>query len=156
MSVQINYNPALQTSFRLLIPGLESFNYFSQNATIPGLSSSAIGGAFRDSPTKYPTDRIDYDNLSVNFIVSEDFSNHAQLRTWLWEFHRGSDPIWHTTKNIQLLVTNSNMVPYIRVEFYFAFPVSIGQISFDSTVTENDVQHCTVDFSYQYYEIYRL
>lgn len=150
----VNYNPALQTSYKLVVPGLEEFNYFSTAAEIPGISAGGIDNPFRDRQAKMPSDRVDFDPLNVDFIISEDFSNHAQIRTWMWEFHRGVDPIWTTTKNLQLFIMNSNMVPMIRVEFYNAFPTQLGSIRFDTSVSDNDNIHCQATFSYQNYDIF--
>jgi hypothetical protein len=150
----INLNPALVTSYKLLIPGLESFNYFSTSAEIPGITSGGIPQPYRDRPMQLPSDRIDYDPLNVDFIVSEDFENHAQLRRWMWEFHRGSDPMWTTTKNIQLFVTTSNRVPNLRVEFANAFPTSVSSIRFDTAVADDDPIKCTATFAYQDYDVF--
>lgn len=153
-NIVINYNPALQTSYKLEIPGLESFNYFSTAVDIPGLNSGGISQPYRDRPVQLPSDRIDYDPLNVDFIIAEDFSNHAQIRKWMWEFHRGTDPMWTTTKNLQLFIMNSNMVPSLRVEFQNAFPTALGGLHFDTSVADNDTLHCTATFAYQSYDIF--
>jgi hypothetical protein len=150
----INLNPALTTSYKVVIPGLESFNYFMTSAEIPGITSGGIDQPYKDRPMKLPSDRVDYDVLPVDFIVAEDFENHAQIRKWMWEFHRGNDPMWTTTKNIQLFITTSNMVPNIRVEFYNAFPTALGSIRFDTSVADDDVIHCNATFAYQNYDIF--
>lgn len=150
----VNYNPALQTSYKLVVPGLESFNYFSTSVEIPGISSGGIAQPYRDRPMNLPSDRIDYEPLNVDFILSEDFENYNSIRKWMWEFHRGSDPIWTTTKNLQLFVMNSNMVPAMRLEFYHAFPTALGGVRFDTAVSDNDTIHCNVTLAYQAYDIF--
>ena len=152
----INMNPALQTSYRLQIPGLDSFNYFSTSAEIPGMTASGVDAAFRDRPFKAPSDRCDYDNLNIDFLVAEDFANHTELRKWMWEFHRGSDPIWTTTKDLTLVIMNSNMVEQYKAVFHNAFPTQIGSIRFDSEVTDNDALHCQATFAYQDYDLYKI
>lgn len=152
----VNYNPSLQTSYKLEIPGLDSFNYFATGVDVPGLNAGGIGQPYRDSPMQIPSDRVDYDPLNVDFILSEDFSNHAQIRKWMLEFHRGTDPFWTTPKNMNLFIMNSNMVPSLRVEFYAAFPTALGSIRFDTSTSDNDTLHCTATFAYQYYDIFAV
>lgn len=152
----VNLNPALQTSYKLVIPGLESFNYFSQAAEIPSISAGGVDQPYRDRPMRLPSDRIDYDPLNVDFIVAEDFMNYFQVRKWMWEFHAGSDPIWTTTKNLQLFIMNSNMVPAFRAEFYNAFPTVLSGVRLDTAVSDNDVLHCNATFAYQYYDVFPI
>lgn len=155
-NVAINRNPALQTSYKLIVPGLEAFNYFITSAEIPGMTASEISSSWVNNPVKLPADRCDYDPLNVDFIVAEDFANRLQLMTWMWDFYKGTDVLWsQATKNLQLVILNSNMVPYLRVEFFNAFPTSIGGVRYDSGASDTEVVHCTATFAYQNYTIYR-
>lgn len=153
-NVVINRNPALQTSYKLIVPGLESFNYFITSAEIPGMSAGEIDSSYKNNQLKIPADRVDYDPLNVDFIVDEDFANRQQIMTWMWDFYNGADQFWsQATKNLQLVIMNSNMVPTRRVEFFNSFPISVGGIRFDSNATDTEVIHCTATFAYQNYTI---
>lgn len=153
----INMNPALQTSYKLIIPGLDSFNYFMTAAEIPGMTANGIESAYRDRPVKLPSDRCDYDPLNIDFLVAEDFANHAELRTWMWKFHNGDEMLWgQTTKDIIMMLMNSNMVPMYKVVYYNAFPTQIGSIRFDTAVSDDDALHASATFMYQYYDVFKL
>ena len=152
----INRNPALQTNYRLVIPGLESFSYFLTSVDLPGMNASGISSAYRDRPFMAPSNRCDYDPLNIDFIVAEDFENHVELRKWMWEFHNGTDPMWTTTKDLQMFITNSNKVPKFKIVYFNAFPTQIGSVRFDTSTSDDDVLHASATFMYQYYDMYPI
>jgi len=155
-NVVVNRNPALQTSYKLVIPGLESFNYFITMTSLPGLNASGIDTPFQNQQASAPSNRIEYDPLNCDFIVAEDYANHTQLRLWMHAFQLGGDPMWSTTKNINLFIMNSNMVPALRVEFMYAYPTSLGAVSLTSDTSDNEAITSTATFRYQYYDIYSV
>jgi len=55
--------------------------------------------------------------------------------------------------NATLSVLNSAMRPKFEVEFNNIFPVSLGGIDFDSSVSSMDAFVVDVTFAYDYYEI---
>lgn len=148
-----NRNPANQTNFKLEIPGLEEMNYFIQSTNIPGLTMSGVATPYRNNQTSVPSNRIEYDEVAMNFIVEENYTNHTQIRLWMHAFQMGKDPIWSVTKNINLFILDSNKQPKLKVVFYNAYPTNLGGISLDSAVNSPDVISTSVSFRYQYYDI---
>lgn len=148
-----NRNPANQTNFKLEIPGLEEVNYFIQSTNLPGLTMSGIPVPFRNHQTNVPSNKIEYDEVTMNFIVEEDYSNHTQIRLWMHAFSMGTDPIWSVTKNINLFILDSNKQPRLKVVYYNAYPTALGAISLDSAVNSTEVIATTASFRYQYYDV---
>lgn len=153
-----NRNPANQTNFKLEIPGLEEVNYFVQTANLPGMSMAGVSTPFLNHQTNVPSNRIEYDEATMNFIVSEDYSNHTQIRLWMHAFafgkKDGSDAnIWGVTKDINLFLLDSNKVPRFKVVYFAAYPTSLGAIPLDSAVNSTQVLDTNVSFRYQYYDI---
>ena len=70
---------SFETNF-LRIPGV---NYFCQRINIPGisLSSSVISTPFANIPIE--GDVLEFEDLSIGFIVDEDMQNYLELYNWL-------------------------------------------------------------------------
>jgi len=148
-----NRNPANQTSFKLEIPGLEEMNYFVQNTILPGMTMGGISTPYKNHQTNVPSNRVDYDEVSMTFIVDEDYSNHTQIRLWMHAFALGKDPIWSVTKNVNLFILNSNKQPKLKVVYYNAYPTGLGSLSLNSAVNSTEPMATNVNFRFQYYDV---
>lgn len=153
MTQTINRNPALNTSFKLEIPSLEEFNYFVQEAELPGLSMSAPSIPFRNNQTVVPGNRIDYEPVSLPFIVAEDYSNHTQIRLWMHRIQKGPGPLTDEMKDVTLFLLNSNKNTIKRVVFYSAFPTDLTRIPLQNNTADAEPIVCTLTLNYQFYDV---
>ena len=69
--------------FQLSLNKLPGVSYYCQSATVPSLNL-----AVADQPTMYrrlpePGDEINYDDLSIRFLVDEDMKNYISIHNWL-------------------------------------------------------------------------
>jgi hypothetical protein len=55
--------------------------------------------------------------------------------------------------DITLLIMNSSMRPNIKVTFEDAFPISLGDLQFNTTDTDVNYIQCTADFRFLKYNI---
>ena len=55
--------------------------------------------------------------------------------------------------DLNLQIMNSSMNSNIMITFYDAFPISIGDIEFNSTDTSVNYIECSVEFKYLRYDI---
>lgn len=55
--------------------------------------------------------------------------------------------------DITVLIMNSSMKPNIKVVFEDAFPLSIGDLEFNTTDTDVNYIQCTAEFTYLKYNI---
>ena len=70
----INTNPSFSTNFRLMIPKIRSGIYFCTEATFPSLTMEPIKVPVPLSPSlKFFGNKIDHGDLSVKFIVNDDY-----------------------------------------------------------------------------------
>lgn len=147
------YNPALQSSFRLEIPGLDHVNYFVQRAELPSLNVGAIPAPYRNHQLNLPDNRVQYDPLNIDFLVSEGYENHSELRLWMHKTTHSHDTMPVDLRDITLHLTTSTNNPGKSVIFYSAFPQMIGGIPLDGGSTDETPIVCTCSFSYAYYDV---
>ncbi len=142
-----------------------NLNFNVQDVRLPGLQLSQA-----ESPTPFVSipiaSHITYNPLSVSFRVSEDLDDYLEIHNWMvglgapesfdqYKALKSAEPGNPKTvySDITLLIMNGSMRSNIKVTFYDAFPVSIGDLSFNTTDTDVNYIQCTVDFEYLRYTI---
>ena len=71
------------TQFKFNIHQLPKVEFFCTAANIPGIS---LGQANMPTPLKdipIPGDKLEYDNLSIQFLVDENLENYREIHGWL-------------------------------------------------------------------------
>lgn len=155
-SKTFNRNPALGTSFKLEVPGLEQLNYFVQKTSLPSVSMNGIDTPYKNNQGALPSNRIDYEPVSFEFIVDEDYDNYDAIRQWMHRIERNNRPLIQELADISLFLTNSNKRINKKVVFYSAFPVYLTEIPLESSTSDTDPVSCTVIFRFQYFEIQKV
>jgi hypothetical protein len=108
-------------------------------------------------PVKAPS-KMDFDELSITFIVDEEMKNWLELFNWMRsstnveDYSEFSYPATHlTTANLIILSSKKN--PKINVTFEGLYPRSLGSVDFSSTVMDPEPFQCTATFAYRNYNI---
>jgi hypothetical protein len=165
LNVPANKNFLSPLGFRFSLTRAPNLNFNVQDARIPGLQLSQA-----ESPTPFVSipiaSHITYNPLSVSFRVSEDLDDYLEIHNWMvglgapesfdqYKALKAVEPGNPKTvySDITLLITNSAMRPNIRVKFIDAFPISIGDLQFNTTDTDVNYMQCTVDFEYLRYTV---
>jgi hypothetical protein len=71
------------TQFRFLINQLPKVEYFTTEANIPGIT---LGEGQFNTPLKdieLLGDKLNYEDLTISFIVDENLENYIEIHTWL-------------------------------------------------------------------------
>lgn len=157
-SKKINRNPALGTSFKLEIPGLESLNYMIQTCEVPGMTMSGLDAPYQKFATNVPSNRIEFDPLNLTFIVDEDYQNYESIYAWMVDVIR-TEPVAAAAsgmmKDITLHLTNSNKNVFMGIKFHRAYPTMLAPVPLESSTTDATAIVCNVIFRYQFFEIIR-
>ena len=71
------------TQFRFLINQLPKVQYFTTEANIPGitLDEAELGSPLKNIPLL--GSKLDYEDLTITFIVDENLENYLEMHTWL-------------------------------------------------------------------------
>ena len=74
---------ASPVQFRFKMTKLPLVEFFVQSANLPGIS---LGSAQQNTPLydiPIPGDKLDYDNLTIQFLVDENLENYREIHGWL-------------------------------------------------------------------------
>lgn len=150
----MNRNQALSTSFRLEIPGFDEINYFVQSAELPSISMMGVDTPYQNFGTSMPSNRIDYEVMSVNFLVDEDYVNYDQIRLWMHAI-RETEPVVSQMKDCTLHVLSSNKGGVLGVKFIGCYPTMLSAIPFETGVVDPTPIICTMTMRYQIFDFVR-
>lgn len=154
-----NVNYLYQTLFKFEIFRLPKMEYFIQRVNLPGFGADAnLEQPTRFVAAKHPNSRVNYENLTMTFLVNEDMSNWREIYEWMRTIYLTKD-----SKNFEskisthftdgsLHILNSAMNPKLQVRFRNLLPVSLSGFEFDSSVTDISPFTATITFAYDYYE----
>jgi hypothetical protein len=181
---QLDY--ASPTQFRFGIHQLPKVEFFTVSANLPGISAGTVTYAtpFKDIPTM--SEKLDYSNLSISFIVDEYLENYISLHNWMVgigfpenraQFRTFRDVTSKTPASGKtpptdlvgkaipdralysdafLQILSNKNNPIVEVNFENAFPISLSALEFTQTATDVEYMIATAEFAYQIYEIKTL
>ena len=181
---QLDY--ASPTQFRFGIHQLPKVEFFTVSANLPGISAGTAIHAtpFKDIPIM--GEKLEYENLSISFIVDEYLENYISLHNWMigYGFPRDREqfrtfrdvtsntPAGGKTPSVDLIgsatpdkamysdaflqILSNKNNPILEVSFENAFPISLSALDFTQTATDVEYIVATAEFAYQIYEIKTL
>ena len=169
-----NRNFLQPTGFKFTLERCPKSSFFCQAANIPGMT---LGIANQPSYLKdiaVPGDQIDFEDLSLRFLVDENLENYMEIYTWIRGL--GFPESLQEIKDLQterkrkyqdkrettgmdiysdgtLLVLNSTQNLQFKVDFSDLFPYSLSTVQFDATDTEIEYFTAEVTFKYTLFHI---
>ena len=163
-----NRNYMSPLGFDFTIARFPKVAFFAQTATLPELT---LGGAKQETYLKeilHPGDRLQYGQLTVNFLVDEDMINYSIIHNWMvglgfpestkqfleWTTDKNGDRdygLQYSDGSLKILDSNYNTISQIK--YWDLFPTSLSALEF--TVTDTDVNYlqATVSFNFLYLQI---
>ena len=163
-----NRNFLSPSGFQFNLARAPKVDFFSSSARIPGiqLGEIMVGNYLKSVPV--PGDQIQFEDLTLQFIVDENLENYLEIHNWIYSlgYPKSVDQFGRLVTNADseiynlrqfsdgtLTVLNSNFNPMAYVKFTDMFPVSLSTLEF--TAAENDYTYftATVTFKYLLYEI---
>ena len=181
---QLDY--ASPTQFRFGVHQLPKVEFFTVSANLPGISAGTATQStpFKDIPIM--GEKIDYQNLSISFIVDEYLENYISLHDWMvgigfpqkreqFKTYRdvtSNTPAGGGTPKVDrigkatadralysdafLQILSNKNNPIVEVIFENLFPVSLSALDFSQAATDVEYIIATAEFAYQIYEIKTL
>ena len=151
--------------FQLSLNKLPGVSYYCQSVTVPSLNL-----AVAEQPTMYrrlpePGDEVNYDDLSIRFLVDEDMKNYISIHNWLrYLGYPESNDDWTTFNDGEtydekqfsdgsLFILNSNFQKKFEIYFKDLFPVSLGGLNLDATYTDTEYFAIDATFKYSMFDI---
>jgi hypothetical protein len=159
----VNTNVAYSTNFRLMIPKVRSGIYFCTEVTFPSLTMEPVKVPVPFAPSlKFFGNSIEHGDLTVKFIVNEDYSNWNEMSDWFknslnyYGFFRDNSQarlLNVITDGGQLLMLNNKKHPVARVLFDGLMITSLGALPMNSGVADNTILTCDATFQFTSFDI---
>ena len=151
-----NLNYLAPQGFKLSIVKFPKVAFLCQAVDIPGIriTDITIPNPFRDYSVAGT--EVEFEDLTVRFMIDEDMSNYATLHKWIAKtglaerYDTDKDPI---EGQIALEILSSNYRSNIQIEYDNAFPVALSPVTFDASETGVTYLTATATFKYTIYRI---
>jgi hypothetical protein len=158
------------TGFRFVLNRTPSINYFTYSAPLPTLSLGDYDVATPFVALPYPGDKLRYEPLTLRFRVDEDLTNYMEIQNWLTSLgypesfnqsaYSSKSSLAFKSNNIfsdgSLIIMSSNQNPNLNINFEDMFPISLTELTFDSSLADIEYLEATVTFRYKLYTIDRI
>lgn len=161
-----NTNFLNNLNFEFRIQKAPHVNYFLQTATIPGITLPET--SYPNPFVRIPIhgDHVEYQDLTINFKIDENFKNWIEIHNWIRELGFPSnfdefakidrqDKITGMGKesDVSLFISTSLSNPNLVFTFKDAFPISLSGLSFNTTSEDVMFLEAEATFKYTLYDI---
>jgi hypothetical protein len=160
-----NPNLLSQINFKLILKRAPTLNFLCTDIEVPGCNLPSPAASTPFVPIPEPGDHLDFDPLSITFLVDEDFLNWIEVHQWLravahadnFEQYKALDdvPQWtgHSVKSeIVVAILDSARNANFILTFYDAFPLSISKLNLTTAATAIKHIKCTATFAYMNFD----
>jgi|TARA_B100001093_G_C26742503_1_gene977323 hypothetical protein len=146
-------------SFTISIDRMPNVEFFTQSISLPGVSGSPVEFATPLRTMYQPQDQLNYDDITLSFIVDEQMNNYKEILNWMeglgspetskqYADYKKNNAQIGITSDLSVIITNSHKNPNIKFTFKEAFPVSLGGIELN--VNTQDIAYATCDVTLRY------
>lgn len=149
----INYNLATGNNYKIEIPDAREFNYFVQSIQIPALTMSGVETPYQNWQGAATSNRIDFDPLTFSYLVAEDYSNYFYIYDWFLAIRNQEHDVIKHFKDINFHILNNNKMKNRYIVFRGCFPTYLGEIDYDSAISDTNQIMNSATFRYQYFEL---
>lgn len=165
-TVPINRNFLSPIPYLLMIKRTPNLDFFVQKMNLPGVGSM---NAVQPTPfTDVPLSgvKLNWNPLFVTFKVDENLANWQEIFNWITAINEAVsfdpykalavNPTWtglNVTSEMTLIVHNNERQPNFNIYIHDAFPISLTDLNFDTTLTDVEYLTASVSFRYSTYEL---
>ncbi len=151
--------------FKFAIKRLPNVAFYVQGATIPGMSMSATQVATPFKSMQFAGDKLEHETFTLTVRVDEYMESYNEIYEWIVGLTKPeSFDQYLSLKNSQyglysdasLVILDSRANPSLEVHFKDVFPVSIGNITFDTTRTDVNYVTCDLTFEHNGFSIHKI
>lgn len=162
----INKSFLSNNKFEFSIQRMPNLSFFVQEITLPDYSLSSTEIATPFTTIKSPGNQISFGELSVSFILDEDFQSWFDLYTWMSNLGNPDDfnkrgiltevagKLNSVTSDASLIIKTNSNNPNVIIEFKDIYPTFISSLTF-SSVQSQEFLTTTCSFAYTSYSAKR-
>lgn len=147
-----NTNYLQPTKFQLTFPSVADTIFFCQKVNIPGAQVPESPRQVPNVDLYTPGTRISYGTLDIEFSVNEDLSAWRVIYDWL-RTNTLDQKFRYKNVDATLTVLSNLNNPKLRVKYSNVFPISLGDIEFDTRLSAEHHVSAVASFRFDFYEI---
>ena len=107
-----------------------------------------------------PGDELEYEDLTLEFIIDEDMKNYMEVHAWLVgltspqhtdQYKALKNSEFGIKSDITLTILNSHKNPTVQVTYYDCFPIGLSSVQMDATNSDVTYAVANANFKYNYY-----
>ena len=165
-----NIDYAAPSQFRFQISRIPKVEYFIVAANFPQISLSGDGSI--NTPFKemsFGGDTVEYDDLSVRFLVNESLDNYLEIYTWIegigfpkrgkqydnMRAYSDQTPGSQFSDASMLILSNKNN-PILEIKYTNLFPTALSGLDYDVQQTTVNELSATVTFKFMSIDIQKI
>ena len=161
----LNTNPAFSSNFRLVIPKVRSGVYFCTEVIFPDMTCDAVKLPVPMAPSiKFFGNKVAHGDLSVKFVINEDYSNYNQMSDWFkstlvfGDFFTGNTSRDNNIISNQghLLILSNKKNPIAKFHMHGLMITSLSSIDYNSAMTDASATTATATFQFSTYDLEAL
>jgi hypothetical protein len=164
-----NKNFLSPLNFKFQIKKAPHVNFFIQKVNIPSITLAAPDYANPFTSVPNPGDHLKYGELSITFKVDEDLQNYLEIHNWMKAL--GKPENFDQYKNIQnipvatgdgiysdisVIALASTKQPNYEIVYQDAFPVTLSDVTFNTTDSSVNYIEASASFKYMVYDILKI
>jgi len=166
-----NRNFLSVVGFDFILNRCPKVSFYCNQANIPDITLGVAQQTtyLRDIPV--PGDKLQYGDLSLQFMVDENCENYLQIYDWITglgypeslqqyddlkrnsRFYPTEDAPFNERSDGTLIVLNSDYNPAVKIKFKEMFPISLSGIPFSAIETEERYFTAAVTFKYTIFDM---
>lgn len=168
-----NTNFLQPTKYILSFDRIGDVQYFCQQVNIPGINLGQAPITFPGQDVFAPGNKITWNPLAINFLVNEDLSSWRSLYNWFkaiaspqgtsernrltelqnnYKMFPAKDNKSQNYSDATLTILSALNNPIMRIKFTNVFPITLNDLSLDTTLSADTIITADATFLYDYYE----
>lgn len=151
MSNPITFNHLENVKFKFQIHRCPNITYWVQSCVLPSfqIENSLLPGMRRDVPI--PGSKVDFENLTVNFIVDQQLHNYQEMYYWFQTIQTAKSVSDMTSDcSLHFLDGNNNITQ--TIDFVGSYPLLVSELSLNSDDGDTMPVTCSTVFNYQHFK----
>lgn len=149
-----------EDSFKLNFDKLPNVTFYYQEANLPSLTLNVAEQPNLFTTIKRPSNKIEFENFTVSFIVQGDMDNFMEVFNWMKEIGSPEEVAeslkqkeeWELFSNASMEIYAPGWQSSKRVVFKDCFPTELEGINF-SILSEGNPVKVNATFAYTTYDI---
>ena len=155
-----NYLSPLE--FEVTVRRLPHVEFFTQRVSVPGISATPATMPTPFNMTYFTPDKLNYDQLVLQFIVDEKMNNYMEVFNWIVattfpqnykQFKDIKDSKEGIFSDISIIIKSSSKNPAIEINFVNCQPIALSDVQLDTTQPDVVYPEAAVTFQYDSYSI---